>query len=578
MKKNKIIQKNKGAAMILVVFFFVFISLTILIGIVTPALREYKIANNNFVSKQAYFWAESGVEDILVRLKNSMVYDSTEEMVLGSFKAITEIQDLSSDSKEISSIGELNEFKRKVSTNVKAGIGVSFSYGVQVGQGGFIMDNNSVVDGSVYSNGTITGSGDITGSAMSANSSVLTSDQLNGAGTPAYDLSFGNNSATEDFAQSFQISETETINKIQLFLIKEGSPTNLTVRITTNSNGKPSTTTLASGSLSSSLVSSNNYGWVDVPFSSNPKLSAGTTYWFVIDGSTSSSKYYKIGANYDGYINGGSKIGKYGGTWKDNSPSLADSYFNLYIGGINGLIDGIDIGEDNNGIAHAHQVKNSTVAGILYCQTGSGNNKTCNTTRPDPVQIAMPISEQNILDWKEEALTGGEHFGNLTIDGTNISLGPKKINGNLIFTNGAIATITGTIWVTGSITVSNNAIVRLHPSYGSSDGAIIADGNISISNNASFSGSGASGSYIMVLTTSSTSEAINLGNNAGAVLLYAANGTINVSNNAGAKALTGYYIHLSNNAKIIYDSGLINSNFIGGPSGSWNFSSWKEIE
>ena len=114
--------------------------------------------------------------------------------------------------------------------------------------------------------------------------------------------------------------------------------------------------------------------------------------------------------------------------------------------------------------------------------------------------------------------------------------------------------------------------------YGSSEGVIVVDGTISILNNATFEGSGTPGSYILALTTSNSTSAISLANNAGAVSLYAANGTIDVNNNGTAKSLTGYYIHLGNNAVITYDSGISNTNFVSGPSGSWNIYSWKETE
>lgn len=577
MKNKNKIQKNKGAAMMIVVLFFMFISLTILIGVITPVVREFKIVSDNFNSKQSYFLAESGVEDILLRLRNNMDFDANETLVLGTSSATTAITDISSSEKEIVSLGDINNIQRRVNTTVSTGVGVSFSYGVQSGKGGFLMDNNSSVIGSVYSNGNITGSGTITGSAISANSALLTSDQSNGAGFPDYDVTFCNTNITEDFAQSFKISENEIINKVQLYLKKVGNPSNLTVRIVTNSGGVPGTTTLTSKTLSSTLVSTTNYGWVEVPFDSNPELIAGTTYWLVIDGSYSSSKYYKIGANDNGYENGVSKIGKYNGTWNNNSPTSLDGFFNIYIGGINGLISGIDIGDNGVGIAHAHTVNSSTVEGVKYCQS-TNNSPACDTSRPDPVQVPMPISEQNILDWKDEALTGGTYTGNYIVDDTSASLGPKKINGNLIVTNNANLTITGTVWVTGDITISNNAIVQLHSSYLSSDAVMINDGIVDVSNNAVFYGSGTVGSYIMILSTSSSSSAITLGNNAGAIVLYAANGTVNVSNNAGAKGINGYYIHLNNNAVITYESGLMDSNFVGGPSGSWNISQWKETE
>jgi hypothetical protein len=364
---------------------------------------------------------------------------------------------------------------------------------------------------------------------------------------------------------------------VELYLKKVSTPGNLTVRIVSNSGGSPGTTTLASGSLSASLVST-TYGWVSVPFSSNPELTAGTTYWIVIDGTTSASKYYLIGASSGGYANGVGKIGQYGGTWNNTSPSGLDGFFKLYLGGLTGLIDGINIGTAGVGNAYAHTVTNSNIAGTNYCQVGSGNNKACNTTLPDPSQVAMPISDQNILDWKAEALTGGTHSGNYIVDDDAGSLGPRKITGNLTIQNNANFTVEGTLWVEGNLLVDNNATVRLSSSYGTSEGVIIVDGTITISNNADFEGSGSAGSYLMVLSTSTSTSAITLSNNGGAVILYAANGTVNLANNASAKSLNGKYINLSNNAVVVYDSGLANANFVNGPSGGWGVTSWQETE
>ncbi len=573
--KNSI--KNKGAAIMVVMIFFMAISLTILVGIITPVVREFKIAGVTYSSKGAYFLAESGVEDVLYRIRNNKQYSASEALTLGDSTATTTVTDTSTSQKQITSVGDASTSERKVSVAVTTGVGVSFSYGVQTGKGGFTMANNSSIIGSVYANGPITGSGSITGSATSANSATLTSDQSNGTGTPVYDVSFGNANGTQDFAQSFQVSDTEVANKVQLYIKKVGNPSNLTIRIVNNASGSPSTTVKTSGTLSASLIST-NYGWVDVPFSTNPQLDAGTTYWIVIDASTSASNYYRIGANDNGYANGSTKIGQYNGTWNNNSPTTIDGYFNFYIGGITGLISGITIGTGTTGDAYSHTVNNSTIRGTNYCQTGTGNNKSCNTTLADPVEVGMPISDQNIQDWKDAAEAGGVTNGNYSLSGSSGSLGPRKISGDLMVQNNATLTVNGTIWITGNVNISNNATVQLASGYGSSEGVIVVDGTVSIGNNANFYGSGTTGSYVMILTTSNSSGAINLQNNAGAVILYAANGTINVSNNAGARSLTGYMISLSNNAVITYDSGLANSNFSSGPSGAWNVSSWKESQ
>ncbi len=578
MKKQKFYKNNLngGAAMMIVVIFFLFISLTILVGIMTPTLREFKIAGTNFNSKNAYYLAESGVEDALYRIRNSKQISANESIVLGSTSTTTTITDISSSQKEIVSLGDRGSNERNVKLTVSTGVGVSFSYGVQTGKGGFTMSNGSSVIGSVYSNGPITGPGSITGSATSANSATLTSDQSNGTGTPAYNVSFGNANSTQDFGQSFQISTDEFVNKVQLYIKKVGTPSSITVNIKTDSSGSPSSTVKTTGTLSASSVST-TYGWVNVTFTTNPQLDAGTTYWIVLDSSTNASNYYVIGGNDNGYVSGASKIATSAGAWSNNSPSTIDGFFNLYTGGLTGKIDGITIGTGTVGNAYANNVKNSTIRGTNYCQTGSGNNKTCNTTLADSVSVDMPISDQNIVDWKDAGEDGGIHTGNLSIS-SDTSLGPKKITGDLTIGNGDTLTMSGTLWVQGNLVMNVNSKIKMHSSYGDSEGVIIVDGTVDIGNGAKFFDSGTTGSYIMVLSTSNSSLAINVSNNAGAVVLYAANGTVHLNNNAGAVSITAYNIDLAQNAEIVYNSGLVNANFSSGPSGSYNVSSWKEIE
>ncbi len=555
---------------------FLVVSLTIIFGISAPILKQQKITSQHVLSRQSYFLAEAGLEDVLFRLRTGKPVGANETISLNG-SSVTIVTTDVFDGKEVVATGNAGEAVRKVRAGVTMGVGAVFGYGVQVGAGGLTMGNNSVINGSVYSNGNITGSGNITGTAFAANSSALSADQTNDSGTPAYDITFGNANGTQDFAQSFQVSATGVVNKVDLYIKKVSTPGNLTVRIVSNSGSNPSSTTLASGTLSASLVST-NYGWVSVPLSSNPELTVGTTYWIVIDGVTNSSRYYIIGANDNGYGNGTGKIGQHSGTWNNTTPSGLDGFFKLYMGGLTGLISGINIGSGGVGNAYAHTVNNSNIAGTNYCQTGTGNNKPCNTSLPDPTQVAMPISEQNILDWKADAEAGGTISGNYTLNDNTGTLGPKKITGNLTVQNNADLTLTGTVWVMGNVLIDNNATVRLDSSYGTSDGVMVADGTITIQNNATFAGSGSPGSYLMTLSTSNSTSAITLNNNGGSVILYAANGTVNLSNNGSAKSLNGKFINLNNNAVVIYDSGLANSNFVNGPSGGWDISSWQETE
>lgn len=584
--KHKV-QTKRGMAMIISVLFFLMILMTIVLGVAVPIVKQVQIGNEIYRSKQSYYLAEAGIEDALYRLREGINVASGDTLTIeGQITNIT--LTTTSNGRLIESVANYKNLFRKMKVEVIAGIGASFNYGVQSGNGGFQMSNNAGVYGNVYSNGNITGAPGtfITGSAVAANSIALANDQANDApSTPPNSITFRNSAATIDLAQSFQVSKTSPINKVSIYIAKQGNPANATVRIVTDNAGLPGTNTIDTGTLNASLVTATS-GWVDVTFVTNVELTMGQTYWVVIDNSSSSaSAYYIIGAN-SSYASGQAKIGAYSGTWNNTTPSGLDVYFRIYIGGTTSIIDRVAVGSAGVGDARANRVTNSTIAGSLYCQTGSGNNKACNTSLPDPVPQPFPISDGNIAQWKAEAEAGGVYVGNRTVVNTSATIGPQKITGNLSLENNARVTMNGTIWVQGNLTLQNGSEIRLASGYGTNSGSIIVDGTVRVENNGNFAGSGAPGSYILVLSTSEcplgptcgTSNAIYVSNNAGAVILNAQKGSMYFENNAGAKEATAYKIVLENNAYITYESGLANVNFSSGPSGGWNVISWKEVE
>lgn len=578
-------HRNTGAAMMILVFFFLFISISILAGIVTPVVREFKIASNSLLSKQSYFASESGVEDAIYRLKTNKQISSTENIVLSTATAVTTITDMGGGNKEISTLGDVNSMQRKIKIQLTTSVGNSFNYGIQVGQGGLDI-NSATVTGNIYANGPITGNSSaiITGTAISANSPSMITDQSNGSGVPDYNVTFGNAAGTQDMAQSFQVATADNpVSSVSLYIKKLGSPSNVTVKIMNNSGSSPGSSVLASGTLSASSVTT-SYGWITVSFSSNPILNVGTTYWLVIDGGTgTSSKNYIIGANNALYTNGVGKIGQLGGTWNNTTPSGLDYFFNLYLGGVSGLIAGSSGSQWNqlhigtvSGSAQAHTVNYTNATGNIYCQSGTGNNKSC-TTQTDPVYIASPISDANIDQWKTDALAGGTMNGDYTVPNGGASLGPKKIVGNLTVSSGRTLTVTGTLWVTGKVTLNGGGTMQLSPSYGSNDGVIISDGELEINGGGNATGSGAAGSYIMLLSTK-TGGAASVNGGAGAVIVATPYGTLDISGGASLKEATGYRITIGGGSNVTYESGLSDMNFSSGPSGSWGISSWKEVE
>jgi hypothetical protein len=577
-------NKNKGAAMLIAVIFFLFISLAIISGLVSPTVRQYRNANISLNSKKSYFLAESGTEDAIYRTMNNIPISGSENLTLGSNTATTTVTSIDSNTKQISSLGDVSNYQRKTSIRLSTSAGVSFNYGVQVGQGGIDLQGSGTVNGNVYANGPITGdsSAIISGTAISANSPALSADQSNGTGVPANNVVFANANTTQDIAQSFQVSDDQSpINKIQLYIKKISTPSDASIKIVSDASGSPSTTILATGTLSSSLVGT-SYGWVDVAFTTNPLLEQNTTYWLVVDASTSSTKYYTIGATSGGYANGIGKIGQQGGTWNNTTPSGLDYYFNIYLGGVTGLIAGSSGSQWNqlhigtvSGTAQAHTVNYTNATGNIYCQTGTGNNKSC-TSQTDPVYIDFPVSDANITTWKDEAEAGGTYNGNYSVGWAGATLGPKKIVGNLTVSGGGTLTVAGTLWVTGNIVLDGGGTIQLASSYGTNDGVLVADGNITISGGGHATGSGTTGSYIMMLSTSNSGSAASISGGAGAVIVYAPNGTINISGGAALKEATGYKMFISGGSSITYESGLANNNFSSGPSGSWSVQTWQE--
>lgn len=223
------------------------------------------------------------------------------------------------------------------------------------------------------------------------------------------------------------------------------------------------------------------------------------------------------------------------------------------------------------GTARAPAFANDTVSGSA-CPPTSANCIIAN----DPPQ-PLPMSDSVIQGFRNDAAAGGT-VGDQSISGT-VSLGPKKINGDLNVNNGATLIVTGTLWVTGQFQASNNATVQLASGYGANSGVIVGDDTISISNNTTMSGSGQAGSYIMVVAAKNApaSQVLNIKNNANGAIFSAPHGRVHFKNNAGAKEVTGYGFDLDNNATVTYESGLQNVHFVSGPSGGYSVDTWQQV-
>jgi fibronectin-binding autotransporter adhesin len=573
-----------GYVMLIITVLFLGISLAILLGAATPIVSQYGRASGLLSSKQSYLVARSAAEDAFYRLKTNKSLPASVTLTLASGEATVLTSD-SAGQKNITISGDTKDYERNMAMSISTGAGINFNYGLQAGNGGMRIDGGSAIIGNVYSNGTVHAvSATITGTAVAADSASLTADQANETPIPpTTSLNFRNAAATQDFAQSFQVTDSNLINKVQFYMKKTGNPSNATVMIAADNNGSPASTNLVSTNLNSGLVTA-NYGWIEAVFATNISLIPGETYWLIIqNGSKSTSAYYTIGAN-NAYANGTAKLGKYGGAW---TTQAHDGYFRLYTGGIPSYIGGatypggVNIGTAGVGNAWASTVKGATVQGTIYCTTGTNNNKACDTSQGAAPPQPLPFSDANIQEWKDEAAAGNT-LGATTIGYAGGTMGPTKINGNLTVNGGGTLTLNGPLWVTGNITISNGGKVVLPSGYGKNSETIVADGTITVSGGGS-AGSGTDGSYLFMVSTSlcphdvgCSTSAINITGGAGAVAATAQEGTVSLSGGAAISAVVGNAISVTGGSDVIYDQGLASPSFQSGPSGGYVLQSWIE--
>ncbi len=570
-------QKNENGYILILAIIVMAILITISSALWGYTTLQVKGSRQAVGKTQAWHIAEAGIDKALNQLNTNASFSGETDVALDEGTYTTTISSIDSNNKQITSTGYIpNSSNPTAEVTVKLNVSidlssVAFNFGVQVGTGGLQMDNNSQINGNVYSNGDITGgNGTITGDATVAGGGAAVADQS--CTTNNVDFPF-NQSDRRDVAQKFTPAVSGPLTQVRVYLKKTGSPSDITVRIMTNNSNQPSTTQVGgNGTISGSTVTG-SYGWINASFSSAPSLTAGTAYWVMLDTSSSSSNYYTWAKTSSDATCSGTGVYSTNGTagspvWTQAS---ADFNFQTYMGGVATKLTNVRV----NGNARANTLQSCTIGGSAYysstntCSvTGSSNSGVA-----DSPQQSMPVSQAQIDEWESTAVSGGTTAGPYTVNGS-VTMGPQKISGNLTI-NGTLY-LTGPVWVEGNITISNGAAVRVDGSLGNSGTVLLADkpsnqagtGLVTISNNVTIAGNNNVGSYPMILTTK-TGTAMTISNNATGSIFYASAGTIDVSNNAGGAQITGYAIHLNNNATVTYSIGLQNATFANGPGGAW---------
>lgn len=295
----------------------------------------------------------------------------------------------------------------------------------------------------------------------------------------------------------------------------------------------------------------------------------------------------------------GAQVGEGGMVMGNNARIKGNIYSNGSVTSIKGYIDdtivvatngnrieGLEVGKD----AKVHKCKDSIITGTLtYVSTTGGEVENCAAgvlIKSQPNEILpkdLPISQNQIDQWKTDAENGGIIIGDYTLSDNFQELGPIKIEGNALIDNNAFLNMKGTLWITGDLRIDNGSTIELDfNAYGANSGVMIVDGKIKIKPNTHLKGSGEDGSYLLLLSTSDSLDDLNpaleVDNNTDAAIFYANQGLVVIRNNVQVREITGYKVILDNNAEVQYESGLENASFSSGTGGTWEVSSWKEIE
>ncbi len=588
--------KEQSGQILIIVFVALGVVLFTVLSVVAGAQIYFSNSSYTYEAEQATALAEAGVDKAITALnKTGGTYNGEGETTLGDGTYSVTITTKDAGTKVIEASGYVpskakSKSKRIIKTTVSKGVGVSFVYGVQIGEGGLTMRGGNTINGSIYSNGNIIviGGGaenNVTGDVWVAGASAAVADQQTDCdGSNCTDYIFGKSVSGEsrlDIAQSFKPSITKEISKVSIKIKKFVNPPDLTVRILGDNNGKPNKNdVLATGTLYSSLVTT-SYGWIDITFNTTPTLSANSVYWLMLDTTSNNTNYWSwqndLAKSYP-CGNPDVCLGMRSPDWSSGNPPSwtaispgGDLSFKLYLGGNPTKVDGAD-NLDIKGNAHANTIKDVEIDKDAYYQTliSSSVHGASHPAAQDPPPKVFPISDANITEWKNTAALSDPISGFSTCPTQILS---KKIVGNVDL-DGCNITVKSPIWITGNLTLKNNNIFTLSSEYGSTSGVIIVDGSFEMKNGNHFNGTGTGSSLLMVLSNYDSRTnglpAINIKNNGNSGVFYAANGIISPGNGNSFKELTAWKIDLVENSIINYETGLSSTLFSAGPSGTYS--------
>ncbi|MBI2039311.1 MAG: hypothetical protein HYT22_03490 [Candidatus Niyogibacteria bacterium] len=303
-------------------------------------------------------------------------------------------------------------------------------------------------------------------------------------------------------------------------------------------------------------------------------------------------------------FNYGMQIGDGGLAMRNTASVLGNVYSNGPVTGENKNIvygdiisagaDGLADGTHATSSIYAHTIRNSEIDKDAHYQIISGTTVggTLYPASPDQPDADFQISDGTIEGWEQAATTTILSSPCPRVITGTVTLGPAKITCDVEIGGHADVTLGGTLWITGNLIVKDQAKIRAHSSLGQKSVIIIVDNpsnrisssKIILQNQTLFFGSGAEGSYVLVISMNTSAEggggerAMEIKDDAdGALLVYAPHGKILLQNSIELREVTGYAVEIKDSAMIVYETGLASLLFESGPEGGLFIDSWKEI-
>ena len=162
---SKVSKNQSGVAALLITIVIMGVGTIIAVSATFVFLNRIEASRNIGFSERAYYAAEAGLEDALIRF-----FDANKQVPsLYSFSINGTAVDvsISTDEFNITTISaDGNTSSRRRSAAVRIGLdpsATSLSFAAHIGTRGLTMDSNSTVNGNVFSNGSIVGTGNVVG-------------------------------------------------------------------------------------------------------------------------------------------------------------------------------------------------------------------------------------------------------------------------------------------------------------------------------------------------------------------------------------------------------------------------------